>query len=162
MTTPKDTDPSAPDGTTGFQISVASGRLAAREATTAVLDRLADLSLDREEIATIELVLAEIINNIVEHAYPESGAGGPIDIACRHTSRGLIVEICDEGRAMPDGPLPQGNPGASEVALEDTPEGGFGWFLIQHLAKDVTYRRERGKNHLSVRLAIGLAPRAPC
>ncbi len=57
---------------------------------------------------------------------------------------------------MPDGEIPLGTLSSSKVPVEDLPEGGFGWFLIQHLAKDVSYARCTGENRLSLRLAVGL------
>ena len=42
-----------------------------------------------------------------------------------------------------------------DVAREDLPEGGFGWFLIRQLAWDVRYVREGRTNRLF--LAIDLA-----
>jgi serine/threonine-protein kinase RsbW len=58
---------------------------------------------------------------------------------------------------MPDGQLPLGQPTAVDVDLMDLPEGGFGWFLIQDLARDVTYVRVGSENRLDMRLAVGLA-----
>ena len=37
-------------------------------------------------------------------------------------------------------------------AVEDLPEGGFGWHVIRTLSKDLHYRRENGRNQLSFRL----------
>ena len=49
-----------------------------------------------------------------------------------------------------------GKPANLDVAFEDLPEGGFGWFLIQDLAKDVLYARVENENRLSLRLAVGI------
>ena len=146
-----DTEPLAP-----FDIKVQSGELAVREALSRILAALRPLNLDVEEEGTIELVLAEALNNIVEHAYPASVPPGPIAIRCTHQTDGLIVQVKDRGFAMPDGKMPVGELSSLEVELEDMPEGGFGWFLIQHLAKDVTYVRVKEENHLKMRLAVGL------
>ena len=43
-----------------------------------------------------------------------------------------------------------------DVPMQDMPEGGFGWFLIKDLAKDVTYHRVKAENHLSLRLAVAI------
>jgi serine/threonine-protein kinase RsbW len=58
---------------------------------------------------------------------------------------------------MPEGRLPVGELSPLGGDLEDLPEGGFGWFLIQNLAKDVTYNRVGDVNELKLRLAIGTA-----
>jgi serine/threonine-protein kinase RsbW len=42
------------------------------------------------------------------------------------------------------------------VDLMDLPEGGFGWFLIKDLAKDVVYARVEGENRLQLRVAVAV------
>jgi serine/threonine-protein kinase RsbW len=140
-----------------FDVSVTSGEIAVREALQELLQALKPLKLDPEERGTIELVVAEILNNIVEHAYPVSDAPGPIAIHCEHHRDGLHFQIKDEGKAMPDGKMPLGQMASLDVDLMDLPEGGFGWFLIQDLAKDVNYRRIGCENLLNMRLAVGVS-----
>jgi serine/threonine-protein kinase RsbW len=140
-----------------FTVRVVSGQTAVRDALAALLSGLKPLSLDIEEAGTVELVVAEVLNNIVEHAYPISDASGPIDIECVHRSDGLHLCITDTGAAMPDGQIPLGMRPDLDVDLQDMPEGGFGWFLIKDLAKDVTYERLGTRNQLKMRLAVAFA-----
>lgn len=140
-----------------FEVHVESGQCAAREALAQFFECLRPLNLDLEEEGTIELVLAEVLNNIVEHAYPPTSDGGPITIHCVQTPNGLSVLIKDRGSAMPDGKLPLGEMAPVNVDLDDMPEGGFGWFLIQHLARDVSYTRVNNETHLNMRLAVRLS-----
>lgn len=135
-------------------IAITSGELAVREALSQLLTALRPLHLDVEEAGTVELVLAEAMNNIVEHAYPSGDTPGPILISCDHQADGLHVQIKDSGRPMPGGQTPIGLAVDVDVDLIDLPEGGFGWFLIKDLAKDVLYRRVGSANHLSFRLAV--------
>jgi serine/threonine-protein kinase RsbW len=137
-----------------FEVEVTSGPLAVRAALQGVFDRLAPLALDVEETSTVELVLAEALNNIVEHAYPTSDANGPIQLHVRHCADGLHVQLCDWGRAMPECELPTGRLEPSDVDVADLPEGGFGWFLIKYLSRDVEYTRIKGKNCLKLRIAV--------
>lgn len=139
-----------------FDVDVQSSEMAVREALAGVIAGLDPLALDIEEVSTVELVLAEALNNIVEHAYPDTTAGGLISIACRHKPDGLHVTIKDEGKTMPDGQVPIGMAPNVNVDVMDMPEGGFGWFLIKDLAKDIHYRREGGANLLDLRLAVAL------
>lgn len=140
-----------------FEVCVQSGQMAVREALAQFFDALKPLELDVEEAGTIELVLAEVLNNIVEHAYPPSAPEGPITIRCALRPDGLTLHIVDKGAVMPDGRLPLGELPSLEVEQQDLPEGGFGWFLIQHLARDVSYTRANDENHLRLRLALRLA-----
>jgi serine/threonine-protein kinase RsbW len=97
------------------EISLHSSTFDVRAALDKFLVGLDPLGLEPEERAAVELVLAEALNNIIEHAYP-----------------------------------------AVEVDLVDMPEGGFGWFLIKDLAKDVAYVRVNGENWLKLRVAVAL------
>ncbi|WP_187428203.1 Serine-protein kinase RsbW [Roseobacter fucihabitans] len=141
-----------------FEFSVQSSEMAVREALRKFLNALDPLNLDEEAAGTVELVLAEALNNIVEHAYPQQESCGPIALSCNHLADGLHVRIVDEGKEMPGGAEPSGNQASLDVDHGDLPEGGFGWFLIHDLAKDVKYQRIGVKNQLSIRLAVGLAP----
>jgi len=138
-----------------FEVSLESDELAVRGALAAVLRRLAPLDLSAEEESTIELVLAEALNNIVEHAYPDDVSDGLIEINCTYECGGLNVHIIDSGKSLPDETLPLGHLASLDVDLNDLPEGGFGWFLIRNLAKAVTYDRVNDQNILKLRLSVG-------
>ena len=146
----------APRLLSAFALRVTSGPRAARQALGGVREALSPLELDIEELSTVELVLAEVINNIVEHAYPGSDPQGPIHVGCQHRPNGLHFSVRDAGRAMPGGQAPIGMAQQIDVATDDMPEGGFGWFLIRDLAKDVRYRREGEENLLDLRLAVAI------
>ncbi|MCR8547665.1 ATP-binding protein [Salipiger sp. P9] len=103
-----------------------------------------------------ELVLAEALNNIVEHAYGESPEGR-IHVALTATAVQADLVVCDCGGAMPDGRLPPGEPVDLEMGLHDLPEGGFGWYLIRRLADRLVYRRCGGHNRLEIRIRNAVA-----
>lgn len=98
--------------------------------------------------AEAELVLAEALNNINEHAY--AAGGGPVDLRLRRCRDGLLCLISDLGAGMPGDRLPEGISPLTSTALGDLPEGGFGWHLIRLLARDLQYRRKRGRNRLAI------------
>ncbi len=137
-----------------FNVQVQSGPFAVRQLLEAVTDDLKPLGLDMEELGTIEIVLAEALNNVVEHAYPEGHAAGPIDIHMDAQPDGLHFRIEDIGQPMPDGHAPIGKQADLNVDLMDLPEGGFGWFMIRDLAKDVEYERKANRNVLTLRIAV--------
>ena len=139
-----------------FGVEVLSGSCAVREALGQVREELHRFELDQEEEGTVQLVLAEVLNNIVEHAYPPSDPVGPITIEALQRPDGLHLSIRDKGHAMPDGQLPIGALPPVDVDLPDLPEGGFGWFLIRDLARDISYRRDAQENHLRLRIAVGV------
>lgn len=101
--------------------------------------------LPEDDRGTVELVLAEVLNNVAEHAY--AGGSGPVEVGLCATPMGIACRIVDRGVAMPGGKLPEG--ALPNVAPPDFPEGGFGWHLIRSLTADLTYARSAGKNRLS-------------
>ncbi len=97
----------------------------------------------------VELVLAEVLNNIVEHGYRDQE--GEIELVVTPAMDGLLFNVVDRGHPMPNETLPAGLL-PRQGAVEDLPEGGFGWFLIRELSQDLEYRREAGRNLLSFRI----------
>jgi serine/threonine-protein kinase RsbW len=106
-------------------------------------------SLCDDTRGTAEIVMAEALNNIVEHAY--SAQAGSIEIWVGLGATGLECSISDYGRPMPNYQLPMGL-GPNVTQIEDLPEGGFGWFLIRSLAQDLQYQRRYNQNLLRFRL----------
>jgi len=138
-----------------IRFSFSSTPEAVRRALATVMDGLDTLGLDELEAGAVELVLAEVLNNVVEHAYG-SGAVGWIQVTCGHDPSGLRMTIRDRGAPMPDGQLPLQRLAEPRSVASDIPEGGFGWFIIRDLARDIEYRREDGVNILGFRMAVGL------
>ncbi len=111
-----------------------------------------DLSADC--LGTTELVLAEALNNVVEHAYARYS--GQIEVEVRRDPDQLRFHIADKGLPMPGAEPPVGDlPPVG--ALEDLPEGGFGWFLIRSLSQNLAYRREGERNLLSFDVLVNNA-----
>ena len=133
--------------------------MAVREALHSVMTQLAVLDLSEDGFASTELVLAEALNNVVEHAY--ATREGEIELDLRLCGGALACKVTDTGRPMPQGTPPSGNALVVNVPLDEVPEGGFGWFLIRSLTHELAYRRERRANHLSFKLPLERRDRAP-
>lgn len=83
-----------------------------------------------------ETVLAEILNNIVEHALAGRGDTGSIHLECHADGTALGFEVVDNGIPLPGGACPaRAMPELGK--FEDLPEGGFGWALVCILATDL-------------------------
>ena len=133
--------------------------LGVREALGAAKTEILRLGAEEEEAFSAELVLAEALNNVVEHALAEAAA--PVfELVLKQSPRGICVEILDAGLPMPDGKPPLGDTPLIADETASLAEGGFGWFLIRELARDLTYSRAAGMNRLSFRLAICAAAEA--
>lgn len=114
---------------------------------TSVSDSLSGLGLPPSDRRSIELVLAEVLNNIVEHAY-SGQAQGQICLRMRRWQGGVAVMVLDAGRALPGGILPCGRTADPALGRMNQPEGGFGWFVIREFTARVRYRRLGHRNHL--------------
>ncbi len=135
-----------------LRFSFAGDPAAVRRALSHVMVRLHGALEDPIDRATVEIVLAEVLNNVAEHAY--GGGGGRIELWLRWSADGLGCVVLDDGRPMPGGRLPTGAP---PRLADDLPEGGFGWQLIRRLARDLCYCRSGGRNRLSFSLPLGQA-----
>ena len=99
---------------------------------------------------TIEIVLAEALNNVVEHAYAGS-VPGSVGLALHIHDAAVLIAVHDRGRTLPAETPPVGAPRPDPATL---PEGGFGWHLIDDLSQSICYAREAGCNRLCLRLAL--------
>jgi serine/threonine-protein kinase RsbW len=109
-----------------------------------------------EEAGTLELVLAEVMNNVVEHSYGDSGLGA-ITLSIVRDSFGLSCSVSDDGSALPSACLNERSLPSIDCDPENLPEGGFGWYLIRDLTRDLGYRRNGSCNLLAFRLPLSTA-----
>lgn len=114
------------------------------------LARLAG-TISPEEAGVLELVLAEICNNIVEHGYTNRDQG-TIVLSIYPENGALLCTIGDVGNELPRCCLEA--PDCARPCPGELPEGGFGWFLIRDLVRDLHYRREEERNLLAFRLPL--------
>ncbi|MEX5728110.1 serine/threonine-protein kinase RsbW [Rhodovulum iodosum] len=120
-----------------------------RRSLATVARHLTEAGLGPETRGRVEIVLAEALNNIVEHAYRGQPAGR-VTLALRREGGLARVRLCDHGAPMPDGAPP-----ARAPARGTLPEGGFGWTLIRALSARAAYRRMTGGNCLDLEIALG-------
>lgn len=140
-----------------------------RAETGIVRDTLTDIrhrfsaEVDQDALGRLELVLAEVMNNVTEHGPGSAGDAAtatPLIHLCivRHAG-GLSCAVTDDGVSLPAGCLlPRSAPKTGEI---DLPEGGFGWFLIQDLTQELYYYREERRNFLAFRVPVDDLPAAP-
>jgi len=123
----------------------------------ATLDRI-DSALTKQGIRdcfrhNVELALAELLNNIVEHAYRDRSNG----MVCLHLALEdpfLDIALRDCGAPMPGGTLPPPKCPPNDGPLADLPEGGFGWYMLHALTDQLSYMRRDGVNHTRLRLRV--------
>ena len=128
---------------------------AVRQALIDMQDRF-DGHASSDALGRIELVLAEVLNNIVHHgaglgkdAAPGSPPLRPVVIhltVTRHEG-GLACAVSDNGSPLPPECLigVETLPPSEAAALRG---GGFGWFIIRDLTQSLFYFREDDRNFL--------------
>ena len=102
---------------------------------------------------TWEIVVAEVLNNIVEHAYA-GDPQGDISLELDFAPSALCANFRDAGNAMPGNVAPAGKAADLDVPTEDMPEGGFGWHLIRMLTRELEYERVEDRNHLTIEMDL--------
>lgn len=123
-----------------------------RPALSRLMEEVAALAPPDEAVATIELILAEVLNNIAEHAY--GPCGGPVAVGLALREGRLRMWVADLGAPMPGNVPPAGRAPPLDGPLEHLPEGGFGWFLIRDHCIDLTHRRRCNVNRLDLWLPL--------
>ena len=101
---------------------------------------------------SLELALAEALNNIVIHAY--GSAGGSISLSIEVRAGALHCRICDIGKPLPGGAPPNVGPEIDPAGQPVLREGGWGWQILRKVAEDLTYERAGEENRLTFRIAV--------
>jgi serine/threonine-protein kinase RsbW len=140
-----------PDGTFSVRCALDSSPEDVRATLESIGDALRRLGRHVPEEAPWELVMAEVLNNVVEHAYQDK-PGGDIQVQLEFTKDRLRAVVVDYGLAMPSGMVPAARQADLDVAVDDLPEGGFGWYLIHSLTEALVYQRSDDANHLMLEL----------
>lgn len=129
--------------------------LPALDAVTPHLLRRVDHALDGTPAASLrddtQIVLAEAINNVVEHAYTGSGFGA-VAVSVSVLATALEITLTDWGRPVPDLALCEGRPDPTLLS-----EGGYGWFLIRSLTSEAQHVRVGAENRLLMRIDLPMA-----
>jgi len=114
--------------------------------------KLKDVGTNPEKSAEVCLVLAEALNNVVEHAYRYAN-DGDVDIQISISDHYLTISIRDFG---PEFNIPKAtrNIPPNTCDFDILPEGGFGWNLIQILTDKISLTRTNNQNHLVLKFGL--------
>jgi len=116
-------------------------------------DLLTRMGIEKSCWGRIELVFAEVLNNIAEHAYVGLDVGS-VEMTGETDGMPLTMDIRDQGHPMPGLSLPAGECPSHDSPLDSLPEGGFGWFLIKSLTENLNYTRLDEGNHLTFQIPL--------
>lgn len=130
-----------------------SHALSVRATLQKLMAALGDFDLSRDAAHKVELVLAEVLNNVVKHSYADND-DGLIELRISRGDGMLACDVSDQGAGIPgDPPFALKIPDL-DCSPADLPEGGFGWALIGELAENLRYSRCDGCNHLTFCLSV--------
>ena len=104
----------------------------------------ADWPLDL--VFKVNLALEEIVLNVINYAYDDGLHEFQISLTSDEDA--LTIEVIDDGR--PFDPLSDAPKPDVSASIEDRNIGGLGIHLVRKMMDDVRYRREKGKNHLTL------------
>lgn len=141
-----------------LQVAILSVQSEVTNVVSMISGWLISHKVEQEIVAELELVLAEALNNVVEHAYLYR-EDGEIELLITLDDRRLKARITDSGREF-DGPPPLKEMNVEDCEFEELPEGGFGWNLIRTLTDDVEFEHQDHKNRLTLTRNLQIDPAA--
>lgn len=95
----------------------------------------------------VVLALEEVATNVVRHGGGEEGAG-EIEIEVVSTDEEVRVEVRDRGK--PFDPFREAPSPELDAALEDRQIGGLGVHFVRSVMDETSYRREHGRNRVTM------------
>ena len=111
-----------------------------------ISDWMVESGVRSETIINVQIVLAEALNNIMEHGFKGKNAGS-VEIHINLAGNSIQVCLTDDGMAFIP-PEAVKSPLGDKDDLANLPEGGFGWFLIRQITTSYDLHRVAGRNHL--------------
>ena len=123
-----------------------------------LLGQLRESGLPDTCCQSVEIAVAEALNNVVEHAFAVPKTDGKpeeLTLECKLIDDQIRITIEDNGVPLPGGEMPEGRAANLDVSTEDLPEGGFGWFLIHTLTDAISYERIEDRNRVRLLFSFG-------
>lgn len=94
----------------------------------------------------VQLTLDELATNVINHGYGESGYS--FQITVKSKPEAVQIELVDEAR--PFDPLKNAPHPAIDAGVQERKVGGLGVYIVKELMDELEYRRENGKNCLTL------------
>ena len=94
----------------------------------------------------VNLALEELWLNVVNHGH--TGGFHEVEIELTSEAEAVTIEITDDGK--PFDPLHDAPKPRVDAPLDDRPIGGLGIYLVQTMMDELEYKREEGKNRLTL------------
>ncbi len=105
-----------------------------------------EVKLDQSLVMSLNLALEEAVTNVILYAYPE-GSDGLVEVEAILKPGSLEFILTDSGKPFDPTSVPDAD---VSLAAEDRKIGGLGIYLVRNIMDTVSYKREEGKNVLSM------------
>lgn len=105
----------------------------------------AEWNISSELTNKLDMCAEEVFANITFYAYPDKN--GIIEAGLKKTDNLITLEFIDEGTEY--NPLEKPDPDIN-LPPEDRPLGGLGIYMIKEMSNEISYKRENGKNILTM------------
>ena len=116
-----------------------------------LVDRFAaERAWSADDLTNVHLVLDELVSNVIRHG--DTAGDGNVEVSLADDAGALTIDVIDNGIAFD--PLARPAPNL-DLPIEQRPIGGLGIHIVRTLAERISYRREDGRNHLSLTMRIG-------
>ena len=104
--------------------------------------------LGPEAVFSLNLALDEVVTNVIRYAHEDDSRQHPIVVRLALEQDVLTAQVEDDGRAFNPLEVPAPDIGAS---IDERPIGGLGIHLVRSVMNSVEYRREDGRNVLTMK-----------
>lgn len=103
-------------------------------------------NLDQALAMTLNLALEEAVTNVIMYAYPK-GSQGLVDLEAIVRKDSLVFILSDSGKPFDPTAAPKAD---ISLDVEERPIGGLGIYMVMNIMDSVAYRRENGRNILTM------------
>ena len=116
-----------------------------------VLDAAGRAGLCTKETKRLRLAVEEAVTNVIQYAYEDNTGSPTLSISTNTTGNTLSVILTDQGVPFDPTKAPMAD---TTIPADERPEGGLGILLIHQMSDGLTYRREEGRNILTIKKII--------
>ena len=133
------------------EITVAATTSSISEVTVFVDEELERLDCPPKANMQLDICIDEIFGNIAHYAYGSGSGDATVRLDFDETERLLSLTFIDSGSPFDPTDTPEPD---TTSPLEERPIGGLGLFMVRKMVDAMEYRREDGRNILTIRKRI--------
>ncbi len=129
------------------ELTVKAALESASRVTAFIDEALEALDCPLKAQTQIDVAVDELFSNIARYAYPNRDGEATVRFEFDADARAVRLTFIDAG--LPFDPLKRPDPDVS-LSAQDRQIGGLGIFLVKKTMDDLAYRREGGRNQLTI------------